>query len=134
MLANLNYIHILVASLAYFFLGALWYSLLFQKTWMALVNVKMDPENKPSMGLMFGTTFVLNFITALATACVLYFVQPPNILVALKVGAMLGVGYIGTSTAMNNMYALRPVKLTLIDAAYHIVSICMVSLILTLWH
>jgi hypothetical protein len=135
MIASLNYIHILVAALAYFIIGALWYSVLFQKPWMAAIGAKAPTEEaKKGMPLMFAITFVLNFVICFAVAVVLHFVQPMSIVPAVKVGALLGACFVGTSCAMNNMYAQRPVVLTLIDAGYHVAGIIMTSVLLTLWH
>ncbi|MFI5149283.1 MAG: DUF1761 domain-containing protein [Bacteroidia bacterium] len=135
MIASLNYVHILVSALVYFILGALWYSLLFQKPWMAAVGVREPNEaDKKGMPLMFATTFVLNFVICFGTAAVLHFVQPISIVAALKAGALLGVCFVGTTCAMNNMYAKRPLILTLIDSGYHVAGIIVVSVILTLWH
>ena len=135
MLQNLNYVHIAVCGLIYFIIGALWYSLLFRKSWIALVGRAMPTEEaRKGMPLMFGITFVLNLIITFATACVIYFVSPNSLAGALKVAALLGVGLVGPTCAMNNMYAQRPFKLTLIDSGYHIAAIAVVSVILTFWH
>jgi hypothetical protein len=134
MLANLNYVHILVATLVYFVLGALWYSVLFQKPWVRLNNIVMNEESRKGMPKVFAFTFLLNLIATVATACVLYFVQPVSIIAAIKVGALLGFGFVGSVTALNNMYLKRPFMLTIIDAGYNIVSIILVSIILTMWH
>jgi hypothetical protein len=134
MLANLNFIHIAVATLVYFILGSLWYSVLFGKVWMGLLGFSVREEDKKNMPRMFATTFLLNFIITGSVACVLYFVSPFSCLAAIKVGVLLGVGFTGSTTAMNYMYSRRSFKLTLIDAGYHIISIILVSVILTLWH
>jgi hypothetical protein len=134
MIANLNYVHILVATLAYFAIGAIWYSLLFGKPWMKAANIAPpSPEDRKRMPMMFASTFVLNFITTFATACVLYFVQPVSVVAALKVGLLLSVGFVGANTALNNMYVRRPFALTLIDSGYHVIAICTVSVILMCW-
>lgn len=134
MLANLNYIHILVATLVYFFLGALWYSVLFQKPWVKLNKIVMNEDSRKGMPLLFAKTFLLNLIVTISTAAVLYFVQPVSLMAAIKTGALLGVGFVGSITALNNMYVQRPFMLTLIDSGYNIVSIILVSIILTMWH
>jgi hypothetical protein len=134
MFQTLNYLHIAAAALVYFIIGAVWYSLLFQKAWMALIGVTPTEADKKGMPLMFGMTFILNLVITFATAGVLYFVSPNSILASLKVGALLGVCLVAPTTAMNYMYAKRPFKLTLIDSGYHVVAIMVVSVILSLWH
>src|SRR5580704_531181 len=105
MLANLNYIHIAVATLVYFIIGSLWYSLLFGKIWVAILGLVVTEEDKKKMPQMFATTFVLNFVITFSVACILHFVQPSSVVGAIKVGLVLGAGLSGTTTAMSNMYA-----------------------------
>jgi UDP-N-acetylmuramyl pentapeptide phosphotransferase/UDP-N-acetylglucosamine-1-phosphate transferase len=134
MFTNLNYVHIAVATLAYFVVGALWFGPLFGKLWIRLTGISgLTEEDKKKMPQMFGITFVLSFVLTLSIACVLYFVQPSSVLGALKVGLLAGGGFIFCASAMNYMYAKRPFKLTLLDAGYHTVALCLVSVILTLW-
>jgi hypothetical protein len=136
MLANLNYLHIAVAALVYFILGSLWYSVFFGKVWMQLLGISGPPteEDRKGMPMMFGKTFVLNFIIVLSTAVVIYFVKPVTLLAAIKTGGLLGVGFVFTTCAMGYMYTKRPFKLTLIDSGYHIVAIIVAAIILTCWH
>jgi hypothetical protein len=133
MIANLNYLHIAVSTLVYFLLGAIWYSLLFGKKWMALLGIVPNEKDKKDMPKIMAITVVLNFIITSAVACVLHFVQPSSVMGALKVGILLGVGFTACTTAMNYMYSKRPFGLTMIDSGYHVVSICAVSVLMTLW-
>lgn len=134
MFANLNYVHIAVATLAYFAAGALWFGPLFGKQWIRLTGLSAPTEeDKRKMPQMFAVTFVLSFVLTLSIACVLHFVQPSSVAGALKVGLLAGGGFVFCSSAMNYMYAKRPLGLTLIDAGYHTVALCLVSVILTLW-
>ena len=136
MLANLNYVHILVATLAYFALGFLWFGLIFGKKWAGLMGMPTTPsaEDKKRMPMMMLMTLVYNFITTFAVAAVLYFVQPMTALAAIKVGLLLGGGISATPIALNYMYAKRPMMLLFFDAGFNVVGITIVSIILTLWH
>ncbi|HNN72453.1 MAG TPA: DUF1761 domain-containing protein, partial [Ferruginibacter sp.] len=64
----LNWIAIIVAALAYFALGALWYSkVLFANRWIADLKLDVnDPDAKKGMGMMFGGSLVLMFVQCLA--------------------------------------------------------------------
>ena len=134
-LSHLNYVHILVAAIAYFAIGSLWFSVIFGKMWVKLNGFgQPSEEDKKRMPMMFGMTFAYNFITTFAVACLLYFIMPPNIISAIKAGLLIGVGIVGVPIALNYMYTKRPFMLTLIDAGYHVVSIIVVSIIFTVWH
>ena len=49
---DINWIATLVGAIGYFALGALWYSFLFQKKWMAYTGITMsnDPDAKKGVG------------------------------------------------------------------------------------
>lgn len=135
-LSNLNHIHILVAALDYFVIGALWYSLFFQKRWMKLVGAtgEITDADKKAMPMMFGSTFVLNYVICVAIACIIYFVQPMNIMADIKIGGLLGGGFVFTTACMSNMYTKRPFMLTVIDSSYHILAIISATIIMQMWH
>jgi hypothetical protein len=54
--SEINWLAVLVSGLAYFALGALWYSpVLFSKKWIELGKIDInDPNAKKGVGLMFG--------------------------------------------------------------------------------
>jgi len=134
MLTHLNYLAVLVATLVYFIIGSVWFSVLFGKTWAKLLGLVVTEEDKKNMPKLFSATFVLNFVICLAVACVMHLLRHSSVFVALKVGLMLGVGFVAAPCVMNYMYSRRPVKLMAIDAGYHIISILVASVILILWH
>ncbi len=66
---DMNWIAVFVGALAYFMLGALWYSFLFQKKWIAYQGIKMDHENaKKGIAAIMFASFVLMFINSFALA------------------------------------------------------------------
>ena len=109
-LHHLNYVHILVASLAYFMLGFLWYGLIFGKQWTALMGMSTTPTDadKKRMPMMMVMTVVYNFLTTFTVAAVLYFVAPANILQAIEATLLVSVGFTAVPMALNYMYAKRP--------------------------
>jgi hypothetical protein len=56
---KLSYTAIIVATIANFFIGFLWYSVVFQKPWMKEMNVPTDA--KPSAGMMVKS-LIMNLI------------------------------------------------------------------------
>ena len=58
-LSNLNWLHILVATIAYFMLGAIWYSFLFSKKWIEYQGIDMNnPDAKKGAGALMALSFV----------------------------------------------------------------------------
>ncbi|MES2701570.1 MAG: DUF1761 domain-containing protein [Bacteroidota bacterium] len=133
MFSHLNFLAIAVATVVYFIIGALWFSVLFGKPWIKLTGITMSDEDKKGVPKVFAVTFVINFIICMATAIVIYLVNPADAISAATVGMILGIGFMAAPAAMNYMYARRPFQLTMIDAGYHVVAITVVSMILGVW-
>ena len=134
-----NWLAIIVAGLAYFVLGALWYSALFQKPWMAghgISRPTSDDEKakmKKQMPAMFSITLLMNLAMAMIIGmCVMSF-GSVKCVAGIKLGlALSGVAVI--PMVMSYLYLMKPVKVWIIDAAYHIVSIVLMTIILSVWH
>ena len=67
-----NYAAVVVAALAYWVLGALWYGFLFNKPWMLLEHMSMEQAQSMSPVLPYVITFILNVLIAysLAQICI----------------------------------------------------------------
>ena len=62
-LTHLNWLHVFVATLAYFALGAIWYSFLFQKQWIRYQNIDTsNPDAKKGAGMIMLVGFIWTFI------------------------------------------------------------------------
>ena len=134
-LSNLNWLHILVASIAYFAIGAIWYSFLFQKQWIRYHNIDMnDPEGKKGVGIIMLTSFVWTFITVTALA-VLINKMPTGggILSAVKMGLTTGVCFSALAISTTYLYLKKPLGLHLIDGGYHVAGQILAAIILMLW-
>ncbi|MES1225993.1 MAG: DUF1761 domain-containing protein, partial [Bacteroidota bacterium] len=67
--SHLNWLAILVAAVAYFALGAIWYSFLFRDPWIKLTAVKMDdPNAKKGVAGIMVTSFLLIIICTIGIA------------------------------------------------------------------
>ena len=74
-ISNLNWLHIFLATLAYFMLGALWYSpVLFVKQWIKFHNINVnDADAKKGMAQTFLMSFVCMFLAVTAIAICQHF-------------------------------------------------------------
>src|SRR5215472_7075497 len=95
---NVNYLAVLVAAIAVFLLGGLWYSpLLFAKKWIALMG-KPEDELKAassSMPLAYVSVFFCGLLTSFALAVVLNHFTEPTPLRGAAVGALCWLGFAG---------------------------------------
>ncbi len=132
--SQLNWLHVLVATIAYFALGAVWYGPLFSKAWIKGHNIDVNhPDGKKGMGKLMGLSFIAFFVITLTVAIILQVVQAFAFIHAIKWGAFLGLGMATPVIVINHLYLKRPVTVHLIDALYHVVGLTIASLVLVLW-
>lgn len=131
-LTELNIVAVLVASLVYFFLGALWYSpALFGPLWIKLSNISPD-KSKSIAGLMVAT-YLLNLVISFAIAYLVITSSSAGMGGGLCLGVLIAFGLIATTMAINALYSEKPFKLYLIDTGYHVGGIILAAVILALW-
>ena len=134
-LSNLDWLHIIVATIAYFAIGAIWYSFLFQKQWIRYHNIDInDPEGKKGVGLIMFTSFIWTFITVTALAVLISKMQiDGGILPAIKIGLTTGVCFSALAISTTYLYLKKPLGLHLIDGGYHVAGQIIAAIILVLW-
>ena len=134
MFSNLNWLHILVAALAYFALGSIWYSALFGKKWVSFQKIDMnDPNAKKGVAaIMFGS-FVWMFITTLGLAILVYRLNLQEVSSGIKWGLLTGICFSAAAISVSYLYVKKPAGLHLIDCLYHIVGQIIAAVILCAW-
>ena len=131
-LSNVNWLAVLVAAVAYFFLGAIWYSALFQKPWIRLSRIDVnDPNMKKGVAaIMFGS-FVMMFITSLSIAILAEMLELHHWQEGLHLGLLTGLGFAFTSMAINMLYEKKPTGLYLINGGYQLLGNIIAAVIIT---
>jgi len=134
--SNINYLAVVVATLASFAIGSLWYSpLLFGKGWQKAVNLSEDDIKNSNMFKTFGFSFILMFIMALGVAL---FQQGHDNATSTALGGLihglfLAIFFVATSYGVNMLYQQKSFKLWLIDAGYQTVLLAVMGLIIGAW-
>ncbi|MGH7443371.1 MAG: DUF1761 domain-containing protein [Longimicrobiales bacterium] len=130
MMASINWLGVLLAVLASFALGFLWYGPLFGKTWMAASGVNADKAQSGNMAMIFGTTAVLQLIAA---AVLSMFIGPdPELSYAIMAGFAVGAFWIATSLGTTYLYEQRPFAHWAVNASYNVVTYTVWGLIFAL--
>ena len=134
-LSQLNWLAILVASVAYFMLGALWYSkLLFANTWIKSTGVDMNnPDAKKGVGGIMAFTFILEFVVSIGLAILVYRLGLSTWMSGVKLGLTTGVCFAATGISISYLYQSKPTVLSFIDGGYHTVGQIIAAIILCLW-
>ncbi len=113
----------LVATLAGFALGALWYGPLFGRAWMTAVGT--TPERYPARfqtgRVAYGITFVLGLIASYVFG--LYLGPNPGRAFAVVLGAAAGLFWVATALATNYLFERKPIALIAINGGYHAVTV-----------
>lgn len=133
--SNINWLHVLVAAIAYFALGAIWYSFLFNKKWIAYHNIDVNQADakKGAGAIMFGS-FILMFIATIGLAIIVSRLQLNQFSSGVKWGLLTGVCFSATAISISYLYVKKPSGLHLIDGSYHIVGQIIAAVILSCWH
>ena len=133
--SNFNWLAVLVATLAYFILGAIWYSkALFGSKWAKLVAIKMDDANKgKGLGQMLAASFLLTLITCIAMVLLVNRMDLTVLNSAFKLGAITGLCFATTAVSISFIYESRPLGLYFIDCGYHVVGQIVAAVVLVMW-
>lgn len=123
---------VLVAAVAYFALGAVWYMVL-SKPWMTAVGLTQEDVEKGSNPAIFGVTFLLEVVTVFAIAVLLGTTDLAGIGSGAALGAFVGVGVWCTLMSVTFLYEGRKPALFLIDGGYHLIALTLVGAILGAW-
>jgi hypothetical protein len=128
-------ISVLAAAAASWVFGAVWYMSL-SKQWLAVSGVALGADGKPKNG---GSPlpFVLSAICMILVAGMMRHVMAMSGLTTIGQGLMAGFGvgafFIAPWTMINNAYAMRPFRLTLIDGGYAVIGCSIIGVVLTLF-
>ena len=134
-LSNLNWLHILVATIAYFMLGALWYSFLFQKKWVEYQGIDMNnPNAKQGAGLIMAFSFVLFFVVCVGLAILIAKMNLiGGMMSGIKLGLTTGICFSAMAISITYLYVKKPFGLHLIDGLYHVIGQIIAGVILCAW-
>lgn len=134
-LSEINWLAVLLAALAYFLLGAIWYSkILFANKWIAYTKINMaDPNiSKGVAGIMFAS-FIWMFIISLGLAILRAKLDTSGWMSGLKTGLFTGLFFGAAAISISYLYEKRPFGLHLINNGYTILGNIVAAIIIFSW-
>ena len=132
--SQINWLAVLVAALAFFVLGAIWYSFLFRNAWIKSSGVNVnDPNAKKGVAGMFLTSFILIIITCIGLALFISRIGSGGWMSGLKIGLVAGVCFCATAICNSYLYEKRPLALHLINSFYNIFGCVIAAIIIAVW-
>lgn len=135
-LGDLNWLAVIVATIAYFALGALWYAeFVFGRAWQRSAGWDLNPPDNAGAGI-YLVPLATCFAATLATAMIAAASNTDNIMEGILLGLVVGVGVALPVLLVSGVYDMTkpaPMTFAAIGAGYHIVGLALVGAILGLW-
>jgi len=130
-LSNLNWISVAFAFVAYFILGALWFTLFFKKQYAISLGKENALPEKPAPIFIIGPA-ICSLIITITSAILIYALGINSYGQAIEFALIIGVGYLVANTVniAINPNIPNPIHYGIISGAYHLVGILIVSIIL----
>lgn len=121
--AGVNYLAVIVAAIAGFAIGALWYSFLFAKMWMDAIGITEAEIRERRSPMPFVVAIVAYVIMAWVLAVLIgsVFADAVTIGDGILAGALSWLGFVVTTTAVNYSFAGRKPSLSAIDCGHWLV-------------
>ena len=121
---HVNWLSVVIAAVASFVFGAIYYTAL-GKFWLAAQGKTADSckiENAGKSKLAMAVPFLLSFVGALIMGVTQYGILTHSGLWSLRAGVISGAfcwfGFVLTTVVINNAYGNRKVMLSVIDGAH----------------
>jgi hypothetical protein len=131
---QVNYLAVGLAALSAFFLGFLWYTVIFAKPWQALIGMgkagkgAKSASQTPDLGRLLIGSLILEIIMAYSLA--MFIGIEATWQFGLFAGFMTGLTFVGLAFGVNYMFEGKPFKLWAINAAYNTVVFSVMGLII----
>ena len=122
----------MVATLAFFAVGAIWYTALFGKIWQREVGLSEEQlAGGRNMMLVMGTCFVLEFIVCLTVGHMFDFLEPSD-RAKMMIALGLALGVMMPATGINYLYQRKSLKLFLVDSGHFVAGMAAVGAVFVL--
>ena len=132
--SHINWLAVLVAGLAYFALGAIWYSFVFKNAWIKHSGVNVnDLKMKKGMAQTLIASLVLMIICSLGLALLLGKIVSTSWMSGAKLGLLAGVCFSATAICISYLYEKRPWMLHFINAGYNVAGCIIAGIIIAVW-
>lgn len=119
---GVNFVAVIVATIAAMALGAVWYGAL-AKPWMEANGLTLDdlkgPDGRPKGGagpyLVAGLS---KLVMAFCLGRLLALVDAVSVGNGIALGLFLWIGFVATTLSVNHRFQMKPWALTVIDGGY----------------
>jgi Protein of unknown function (DUF1761) len=129
--SSIHWLAVVIAALAGFPVGALWYGPLFGSAWMTQTGITRERARKANMVRVYGITLVLNLV--IATSLAMFIGPGANWQYGLVAGVMAGATFVAAAFGVSYLFEFRTFKLWAINAGFQVVVFGVMGAILGAW-
>jgi hypothetical protein len=131
---HINWLAVLVGGLAYFFLGSIWYTVLFGKKWREYNAAFINQPNakKGAAGIMIISA-VLMLVCSLGLEILAKRYGIFGWTGGVKLGLLTGICFAATAVHISYVYEKRPLGLHLINGLYNVAGNIVAAIIVCSW-
>jgi hypothetical protein len=131
-LGDLNWLAVIVATVAWFAFSAIWYSVPpLSKAWMR--EAKVTPGDGPPLVTLLIPTFIGYFVTTIVIALLARAIGASELMDGLTLGVVLGVGFGVIGALVVQIYEQKGGSYWLINGINAIIAYSIVAIIVTVW-
>jgi len=123
-----------IASIVFFVLGAIWYSLM-AAPWVAAIGKTMEQLTREhgASPLPYVVAFVAILVMCYTLAWLMHRLHAATLFDGLRLGAIVAIGFIAATLALNYGFEARSVTLWLINSVYLVVGLALSGAIIGGW-
>lgn len=130
---ELNWLAILVATLAWFAFSAIWYSIPpLSKAWANAARVDTSGEGPP-LALLFIPTLIGYFVTTVVIGLLVAATGADSLGDGLTLGVVLGIGFGMVGALVSQVYESKGSSYFLINGLNAVLAYAIVAAILSVW-
>ena len=133
---KIHYPAVIVAGLIQFFVGWLWYGMIFMNQWIEATGISPDAGQSMSggqMAVMYVGSLVSFLMTYYIMAHFVSYTKSTTAKQGMQTGFWLWLGFVATVLSVNVIYTMKPFSLLLIDGGYWLVSMLAGGALLAIW-
>jgi hypothetical protein len=126
---------IVAGAVAYWLLGALWYTMVFGSIWGAVLEARgivITPPTPRQTRTRFALGFAANLMASAAIGCIFAMVSPDEPNGFLRIGPLIGLAT-AMGIGISYIWESRSLVNFLIDAGYHFCGITLATFIIAHW-
>ena len=137
-LAAINWLAVIVATVIYFALGAVWFAPAtpIGRAWVASAGYQSPTTGASSSNVFYVVPAATTFVMVVATALIAGATGTDTLTEGVVLGLLVGIGYaamIILTTAAFEFSKPRQWTWGVIDASYHVLGLLIAAVMLALW-